>query len=358
MRRFSFLLPYALPPALLLGWLMGGAWIWLPVFLVFGIVPVLDWLIGVDSWNPSSEESTVLENDPYYRWILYGWVPVQFALLLFAVSVASASEGFLEWLGLAVSLGVLTGGVGITIAHELGHKLSSWEQWLGRLLLMSVGYMHFHIEHNKGHHAQVATPNDPATAREGQSVYAFFPQTVAGSFQHAWKIETDRLQKSGKSPFSPFNQLYWGIAGTLVFAIIAFAIGGFAGLGVFLIQAIVAIGLLEVINYVEHYGLTRNERADGKGYERVTEQHSWNASHWLTNGIIFNLQRHSHHHIAHHRRYQVLQHFESSPQLPTGYAGMLLLALVPPLWRKVMDKRLQDWRTGNAKIDAHKSMSI
>ena len=343
MRRYSFLLPFSLPPLLLLGWALGGAWNWLVVLVVFGLVPLLDMIIGIDAWNPESEQAPGLEKDNYYRAILYAWVPVQFLVLAFSISVAGqASAG--EWLALAVSTGVLTGGVGITVAHELGHKLATWEQWLGRVLLISVGYMHFHIEHNKGHHAHVATPEDPATARAGQGLYAFLPQTLVGSFRHAWQLERDRLAKNDKPAWSVDNQVLWGIAGSVFMLLGAARLGGAAGAGLFIVQAVVAVGLLEIVNYIEHYGLERQPRDDSRFYERVTEQHSWNASHWLTNGIIYNLQRHSHHHMEHHRRYQVLKHFDSSPQLPTGYAGMVLLALVPPMWRRVMDPRLASWQ--------------
>lgn len=342
--RIGFLLPLILPLSLVASGELGGGWTWLTVALIFGGIPLLDLLCGRDTRNPDDAEIAVLERSWYFRGLLLAWVPIHFGLLAYAVwRFGAGFDSALAALGFVLSTGVVTGAVGITVAHELGHKMTKWEQKLARLLLMSVAYMHFHIEHNKGHHARVATPDDPATAREGQSVYAFMPQTLYGSLASAWRIERERLAREGK-PVTPWrNHVLLGFAGTALMAFVAFVVAGIPGLLLFVLQAIVAVFLLEVVNYIEHYGLVRKPREDG-GFERVDVIHSWNASERLTNWFLFNLQRHSHHHVAHHRRYPVLQHHDRSPQLPTGYAGMLLLALVPPFWRRVMNPRLDAWR--------------
>lgn len=348
MHRFGFAVPLLLPFLLVVHLEQGGAWTWAPVAFVFGVLPLLDLVAGRDTWSPSTEQAAVLEREFFYRGILFAWVPLQMILLGWVAwrSHALSLQGW-EFAGVVISTGVVTGAIGITIAHELGHKLDRREQWLGRVLLMSVCYMHFHIEHNKGHHARVATPNDPASAREGQSLFAFLPQTLIGSFASAWHFEAERLAKEQRAPWSGRNQVLRGLAGSLAMLAIAAALGGGQGVLLFVGQSMVAILLLETINYIEHYGLERQPR-DGGGYERVSVAHAWNASERLTNWFLFNLQRHSHHHVEHHRRYQVLKHVDASPQLPTGYAGMLLLALVPPLWHRVMDARLAAWRREHA----------
>lgn len=344
MRKWGYVIPLLLPLLVIAGIEAGGAWTWLPVLFVFGIVPLLDLIVPRDKWNPEPEATSALEQQKFYRYILYAWVPLQFAVLAYVLlHVGHTSLNALELAGIVASTGTLTGGIGITIAHELGHKLDRREQWLGRLLLMSVCYMHFHIEHNRGHHAHVATPSDPATARNGQSLYRFLPQTVLGSFRSAWQFERERLARHDQPPWHWRNQLLGGLAGSGAMLVITMLLAGMAGLVVFLAQSAVAIFLLEVVNYVEHYGLERAQRPDGR-YERVEVVHSWNASERFTNWFLFNLQRHSHHHVEHHRRYQVLRHMDESPQLPTGYAGMVLLALVPAIWMKIMNARLEQWR--------------
>lgn len=348
MRKWGFAIPLGLPALFALSVWQGGAWTWLVVLVVFGFIPVLDLLLGRDRWNPDEALAAELESSLFYRAILYAWVPLQFATLAGTLLYVDRAEtSAIEFSGLMISLGVLTGGIGITVAHELGHKLSAVERWLARLLLVSVCYMHFHVEHNRGHHARVATPLDPASARKGQSLFAFLPQTLIGSFASAWRFERERLAKLELPAWHWRNQVLLGLAGSAAMVAVAWKLAGGTGLALFFGQSAVAILLLEVVNYVEHYGLERKPRADG-GYERVDVTHSWNASERFTNWFLFNLQRHSHHHVAHHRRYQALRHFDESPQLPTGYAGMVLLALVPPLWRRVMDERLRRWQQGAA----------
>lgn len=344
MRRWGYAVPLLLPFLLVLHVEQGGASTWAPVAFVFGVLPLLDLMVGRDTWNPSPQETTLLEREFFYRGILYAWAPLQLILLAWTAWRSAAMPlATWEFTGVVVSTGVVTGAIGITVAHELGHKLDRREQWLGRVLLMSVCYMHFHIEHNKGHHARVATADDPASAREGQSLFAFFPQTLAGSFASAWHFETERLAKEQRAAWSWRNQVVQGLAGSLLMLAGALALGGIHGAILFLGQSAVAILLLETINYIEHYGLVRQPRQGG-GYERVNVTHAWNASERLTNWFLFNLQRHSHHHVEHHRRYPALRHVDESPQLPTGYSGMLLLALVPPLWRRIMNARLAEWR--------------
>jgi alkane 1-monooxygenase len=240
-----------------------------------------------------------------------------------------------------LSVGVSSGAVGITVAHELIHRPNRFERGLGVIILASVLYGHFRIEHVVGHHAKVATPRDPATARRGQSVYRFWVQSVAGGLADAWTIESRRRKRLGRSVVSPANRLirYAGVSGVLG-GLLGLAFGPEA-IAYFILQGVVAFSLLEVVNYIEHYGLTR--RWTGDRYERVSPVHSWNSSRRLTNWFLVNLQRHSDHHFDPSRRYQLLRHIDESPQLPTGYGALVPLALIPGLWRRriepILDRR-------------------
>ncbi|MBL8381950.1 MAG: alkane 1-monooxygenase [Burkholderiales bacterium] len=249
------------------------------------------------------------------------------------------------WLGIAV--GFVTGSFGITIAHELGHRPSRVDRALAQGLLMTVCYGHFYVEHNRGHHARVATPADPATARLGESFYRFLPRTVFGGIAHAWRLEALRLRAQGRWVLSPANRNLVYLAAQAGLCALAFAAAGMPGLLFFLVQAGVAVLLLELVNYVEHYGLVRQRAADGR-YETVKPHHSWNADTWFGNALLINLQRHSDHHADSSRPYEALRSIATAPQLPTGYAGMILLALLPPLWFRVMDRRVAAARAAAA----------
>ncbi|MDQ2068413.1 alkane 1-monooxygenase [Natronospira bacteriovora] len=341
--RPGFLLPFILPLLLWLGVTWGGFWAFLPVVVVFGLIPLADLLVGRDRANVDERVLQKVLDSRFYSLILYLWVPVQFAVLVWAVWRAGQAMDGIALAGLMVSTGVITGGIGITVAHELGHRRGLFEKTLARLLLISVAYLHFLVEHNRGHHSRVATPDDPATARFGESFYRFLPRTLLGSWRSAWDLEVERMQKEGCGFWSLRNQMIWAIAGPLFLLMAAYGLAGSVGAATFAVQAVIAFTLLEVVNYIEHYGLERRRTGTGR-YEKVRIHHSWNASERLTNFILFNLQRHSHHHAHSITPYQALQHFDESPQLPTGYAGMVLLALVPSLWRRVMDPRAKRYR--------------
>lgn len=341
--RPAFLLPFLLPPMLVVGVEWGGAWAFLPVAVVFGLIPLVDLLLGCDRRNPDEALLSRLIQSRFHRTILHAWVPVQLAVMAWAVGRVAQVTDPETFTGLVVSLGVITGGIGITVAHELGHKRAGVDQMLARVLLISVGYLHFLVEHNRGHHARVATPDDPASARFGESFYRFYPRTVLGSWRSAWALEAERLHRLGLGFWHPRSQMLWAIVGPLTLAGLAFIVAGMAGLGLFVGQAFVAFSLLELVNYIEHYGLERRPRDDGF-YEKVSIHHSWNASERFTNYMLFNLQRHSHHHAHSITPYQALRHFDESPQLPTGYTGMILLALIPPLWNRIMDPRARHYR--------------
>jgi alkane 1-monooxygenase len=350
-KRYAWLLGIIVPLSPFFAWFYWsltdiGAFWFIGPFLVFVIFPLLDMAIGMDSTNPPDSVLKFLEQDRYYRWCTYLFIPIQFAGLVFACWLWSSGDlNTIESIGLALTMGVV-GGIAINTAHELGHKRASSEKWLSRVALAQTGYGHFFIEHNRGHHVKVATPEDPASSRLGESFWAFLPRTVVGSLRSAWGIEAARLDRLGKSHWGIHNDVLsaWGM--TIVL---------FAGLGVvfgatvlpyLLLQAVIGFSLLEVVNYLEHYGLLRQKREDGR-YERCLPEHSWNSNNVASNVLLYHLQRHSDHHANPTRRYQALRHVEEAPQLPTGYAGMIVLAWFPPLWRRVMDPRLLEHYDGD-----------
>jgi alkane 1-monooxygenase len=350
-KRYAWLLGLIVPtlPFLAFGLVeatgLGVFWFYGPV-LVFGIFPALDLIVGVDATNPPDSVIKWLEGDRYYRWCTYAFIPIQYAGLIFACWLWSSGRlSTIEDVGLALTVGMVS-GIAINTAHELGHKRDSLERWLSRVALAQSGYGHFYIEHNRGHHVRVATPEDPASARLGESFYAFWPRTVAGSLRSAWELEGERLGRTGRSRWTLRNDILGAWAMTAVlFAALALTFGPIV-LPFLILQAVIGFSLLEVVNYLEHYGLLRQRREDGR-YERTRPEHSWNNNNVASNVLLYHLQRHSDHHANPLRRYQALRHFDEAPQLPTGYAGMIVLALIPPLWRRVMDPRLLDHYDGD-----------
>jgi alkane 1-monooxygenase len=327
---------------------LGALWFFGPV-LVFVIFPIADIVVGLDAANPPDEIIKRLEADRYYRWCTYAFLPIQYAGLVFACWLWSGGDlSVLDRLGLALTMGMVS-GVAINTAHELGHKRASLERWLSKVALASSAYGHFFIEHNRGHHVRVATPEDPASARLGESFWAFLPRTVLGSLRSSWELERERLGRGGHGVWSMRNDILGAWAMTVVlFAALALAFGA-AVLPYLILQAVIGFSLLEVVNYLEHYGLLRQRREDGR-YERCAPRHSWNSNNVASNVLLYHLQRHSDHHANPMRRYQALRHFEEAPQLPTGYAGMIVLAYVPPLWRRVMDRRVLQHYDGDLAL--------
>ena len=328
------------------GW--GVFWFYGP-FLVFVVFPLLDLAVGLDARNPPDSVIKWLEQDRYYRWCTYLYIPVQYAGLVLACWLwARGGLSVLDSVGLALTVGMVS-GIAINTAHELGHKRASLERWLSRVALAQTAYGHFFIEHNRGHHVRVATPEDPASARLGETFYRFLPRTVGGSLRSAWELERVRLRRLDSSTWTFRNDILnaWAMS-VVLFAALAVAFGPIV-LPYLALQAVVGFSLLEVVNYLEHYGLLRQRREDGR-YERTRPEHSWNSNNVASNVLLYHLQRHSDHHANPVRRYQALRHVHEAPQLPTGYAGMILLALVPPVWRRVMDHRVLAHYDGDATL--------
>jgi alkane 1-monooxygenase len=298
-------------------------------------------IIGKNTKNYSDKQSKEIEQALGYRLATWFCAPVQIGLVFWgAYIVASGNLSFVETIGFYLSMGTSSGVLGINVAHELAHRVNSkLEPFLSRLMLWTVLYMHWGLEHVVGHHRMVATPEDPATARRGESFYDFLPRTILGGLNSAWAFEVQRLKRSGKPAWSSKNRVVIALlAQSSLLLFVALFFGGQA-LIYWVVQAFVAVSLLEIVNYLEHYGLKRKKIGEDR-YEPVKPWHSWNSSNWLTNRFLFNLQRHSDHHYKPGRRYQILRHYDDSPQLPTGYAGMILLAAIPSLWRYVMDPKV------------------
>lgn len=312
---------------------------WFGPLFAFGVIPILDTLIGDDRDNPPEAVVPHLERERYYRFIVYLATLVEYVAFFMCVwIVATHTLAWYDYVGFALSLGAVT-GISINTAHELGHKTNRFERWLAKITLAPVAYGHFYVEHNRGHHVRVATAEDPASARYGESFWAFLPRTVTGSIRSAWRLEKARLERLGQSPWTWRNEVLHAWAMTVVVWGIAIAMAGKVVIPFLVIQAVYGASLLEVVNYVEHYGLGRRKLPSGR-YERCTPQHSWNSNHVVTNLFLYQLQRHADHHANPTRSYQALRHFDDSPQLPAGYATMILFAYVPPLWYRVMNPRV------------------
>ncbi|WP_324193791.1 alkane 1-monooxygenase [Nocardia farcinica] len=312
---------------------------WVGPIIVLVIIPVLDWLVGEDGTNPRDEDYELLSNDRYYRWCTYLFLPVQLIGLVIAAAMWAGDElSFVDKLGLATTLGLVS-GIGINAAHELGHRVEHLERWLAKIALAQSAYGHFFVEHNRGHHVRVATPDDPASARLGESLYEFLPRSVAGGFRSAVALESERLARKGKRWWSPHNHILQAWSMTVVLFGGLMLVFGWHILGWLVLQAVIGAALLETVNYVEHYGLLRERRPDGR-WARCSPRDSWNSDRLVTNIFLFHLQRHSDHHANPGRRYQTLRSCDVAPQLPAGYASMIVFAAIPPLWRAVMDHRV------------------
>ncbi|MCW2823489.1 MAG: alkane 1-monooxygenase [Aeromicrobium sp.] len=339
------------------------AWYFGP-FFVFVIIPIVDLVVGRDSENPPEEILEQLEDDRYYRWITYAFIPLQVTGLIWGAYLLGGGTlpgiedpmTVAQKIGLALGLGMVA-GIGINTAHELGHKKEEYERWFARAALAQTFYGHFFIEHNRGHHVRVATPEDPASGRLGETVWEFMPRTVTGSLKSAWELEKKRFARLKTSHWSVKNDVLNAWAFSIVLwggLMIAF---GWQIFPYLVLQAIAGIWLLESVNYLEHYGMKRQKLESGR-YERVNPSHSWNSNNIGTNVLLYHLQRHSDHHANPTRRYQALRDFKQAPVLPTGYAGMIVLSWVPQIWRGVMDRKVVDHYDGDlSRANVHPRMA-
>lgn len=319
---------------------------WVGPLLVHAVIPVLDRLFGEDASNAPDEIIAQLENDPYYAHLVKLFIPLQMAANYIALDIAADRQApLLDRIGATMTLGVLN-AIAFNTSHELSHKHNKLDRFLSMFTLAPTAYTHFTVEHPMGHHRRVSTPEDPASSRMGESYWEFLPRTVVGGFKSALEIETRRLERRGESFWSVNNELLQGWGMSAAFWAAAVSKFGAGVLPALVGQAVYSSSLFEIINYVEHYGLKRQKKADGR-YERTMPEHSWNSNRIVTNLVLYQLQRHSDHHAYPTRSYQALRHFDNTPQLPSGYASMLLPAYIPSLWFKIMDKRVYDHYQGD-----------
>jgi len=352
-KRYLWLLGPALPGiglAALTGYAIAPkklkALAWTGPALVHGIIPALDRAIGEDKSNPPESAVDSLEQDKYYGRIVKAFIPTQYAMTFMGAWLASRKNTPIEdKIGLALTVGAVN-GIGINTAHELGHKSSKFNKLMAMAALAPTGYTHFVVEHNFGHHKRVATPEDPASSRMGESFWKFLPRSVFGGMKSAVEIEKARLARKGKSFWSLNNELLQGWAMSAGFFGATTLVCGPRAVPFLAAQAVYGASLLESVNYIEHYGLLRQKDNNGK-YERTQPEHSWNSNHIVTNLFLYQLQRHSDHHAHPQRSYQALRHFEKAPQLPGGYASMLVPAYVPQWWYETMDKRVIEHYEGD-----------
>ena len=316
-------------------------WFLLPLVVNYAVAPALDWAIGEDRNNPPEEVVMQLDQDLYYRRLTYAAVPLHFITLVGCAWYATTQS--LSWWAFAILAAVagMTAGLAINTGHELGHKNSRFEKSLAKVVLAIAAYGHFSIAHNRGHHRDVSAPVDPASARMGESIYKFARREVPGAFRMAWQTEKERLTIRGKSVWHGSNPILQSYAITAAFSLLLFLLLGWKTIPFLLIHNLFAYWQLTSANYIEHYGLLRGRDARGR-YEPCQPYHSWNSNHILSNLVLFHLERHSDHHTHPLRRYQSLRHFEDLPSLPNGYFGMYVLAYVPSLWFRIMDKRLME----------------
>ncbi|KEJ90449.1 alkane 1-monooxygenase [Sulfitobacter donghicola DSW-25 = KCTC 12864 = JCM 14565] len=344
-RALPFWMSLALAPLAWVGAFYGGWTLLIVPLTTWYLFTALDYALGL---NTENADLSATEDDFYwYKMITLIWTPVQFLLLASLLWYVPQAEHLstLESIGVFFGIGVITGTVGINYSHELMHQKSKLERNMADVLLAMVLYSHFRSEHLLVHHRYVGTPRDPVTARYNEGFHRFYPRVLRQCYQSAFKAEKDMLARKNlpwNDKSNPFWR-YWGLQ--LAFVVFALILGGWAGLGLFLFQAGTAIWQLELVNYVEHYGLTRKHLGDGK-YEHVRPHHSWNAAHKASNWLLINLQRHSDHHYKPDRRFVILQNYaaDEAPQLPYGYPLMTMMAMVPPLWRRFMNPRVRKWR--------------
>ncbi|MCA0901362.1 alkane 1-monooxygenase [Microbulbifer agarilyticus] len=337
LRAGRYLAAYILPLLVLLGLSQGGIWTFAPLLYIYGVLPLLELLLPAPVSNLTEPEEESVESDPLYDVLLYLAVPVQYGLLGYFFFVLPDLHG-LSLVGAIISLGLMCGTFGINVAHELGHRPKQLPQFAAKLLLLSSLNTHFFVEHNRGHHRRVATIEDPASARRGETLYHFWMRSIYTGYRSAWQLENTRLAKQERHWFSFQNQMFrWQLMQLVAVAMIFGFLGVKAGI-CFLIAATGGILLLETVNYIEHYGLQRVKQ--GARYERVSPIHSWNSNHILGRLTLFELSRHSDHHARASRPYPILRHHEASPQMPTGYPGMMLVALIPPVWFHVMHRQI------------------
>lgn len=340
MKDLKYLFAYAIPIGTFVALSCLGIYSYMAFFVAFVIIPILELLLPKVNEQYTKNQKDKRANNIFFDLLLYLNLPIIYGGLIWGFSILiSTPLASYEQVGLILSLGIFLGANGINVAHELGHRKSKLENIMGKALLLPALYMHFYIEHNYGHHRHVGTPEDPVTAKRNQGIYAFWFSSVPKQILSAFRIQKQLLKSQKRTFFSVYNDMLWYTIFQMSYLALLFGLGGWTLLGYGLVVAIVSFLLLETINYIEHYGLQRHKKDSGR-YERVSPMHSWNSNHIVGRIVLYELTRHSDHHFIASKKYQLLENREESPQLPYGYPTSILIALVPPLWFGLMNKRI------------------
>jgi len=340
MKDLKYLAAFSIPLIAFLSIGLNGWWLFATPIYTFIVIPIFELILAVDNRNLETPEVESKLKNKVFDWLLYLNLPVVFFVLIYSlIEVTTTEMKSFELIGAVLSTGIVLGVNGINVAHELGHRQKTKERFLGKILLLSTLYMHFYIEHNFGHHSNAATKEDPATARYNQSLYSFWVSSIRRQYISAWKIQLKLLDKKKLSFSSAYNDMFWFLIFQISFLAFILWVFGINGLAFTLSAALTGILLLESVNYIEHYGLLRLKTKPER-YERVMEKHSWNSNHVIGRIVLYELTRHSDHHYKASKKYQILDCHEDSPQMPFGYPTSMVLALIPPLWFRIMNKRV------------------
>jgi alkane 1-monooxygenase len=340
MKDLKYFIAYIGSLSAFVGLYLGGWWSFGMTYIAFGIIPFFEQLMPKNTDNHIVEIEEERSEIPFFNILLYSHLPIIYALIGYAFyKIQHQDLTILEMIGMIFNVGIVLGSYGINVGHELGHRQNKFEQFLAKALLLPALYQHFFIEHNRGHHKNVATNLDPATSRLGENIYFFWFRSVVGSYANAWRLESERLKKEGKSVLNWDNEMLRFQMYQATYLLVIYLIFGTPAVIFAISFAIVGFLLLETVNYIEHYGLQRKLLDNGR-YEPVMPYHSWNSDHELGRIFLYELTRHSDHHYKATRKYQVLRHFDESPQLPFGYPLSMLVSLLPPLWFRIMNKRV------------------
>ena len=336
----KYLAAYTIPLTAFAGLQLGGSWSFLTPFYAFFLIPVLEILLPQRTGNLEGKSRESARISKIYDWMLYINIPIVYSMV-WLLGTKASDGGYQTWeyVGFVFTLGIVLGTNGINVGHELGHRQSSPERHLGKLLLLPSLYMHFYVEHNFGHHKNAATTEDPATARFNQPVYHFWFTSIFGQYLNAWRIQMRLLKKAERPFLSLYNDMFWYLVIEAGYLLLVYALfGGFALL-LLILSGVIGFLMLETVNYIEHYGLLRQKLPSGR-YERVRQVHSWNSNHVVGRLVLYELTRHSDHHYKASKKYQILDYHDSSPDMPFGYPTSMVLSLVPPLWFTIMNPRI------------------
>lgn len=340
LKDLKYLAALTIPLSAIIGLYLKGVWCYLTPAYAFVFIPILELLLPQNNANFTKETAKNRTINAFFDWLLYLNIPIVFGVLIWTLlEVFLNSLETYEFVGFVLTIGMMFSANGINVAHELGHRQTTNERFLGKLLLLPSLYMHFYIEHNYGHHLHAATKEDPATAKYNQTVYSFWVTSIFRQYISAWNIQMGLLKNNRQNFISIKNDMFWFTISQASYLIVVFFVFGKTTLLFAVLSAITGFLLLETVNYIEHYGLLRLKTESGR-YERVKAIHSWNSNHVVGRIILYELTRHSDHHFKSSKKYQVLECHENSPQMPYGYPTSMVLALIPPLWFAIMNKRV------------------